>query len=131
VVGVIEDISPPDFFRDALCAEVDPEIFFPEKGGSTKAAKRVCAACTVQQECLESSLTVYVYGTWDGTSERERRQIRRDRNINPRWLGSNVNDINYRPEGFPCRLGCDAVWSTPGSRAAHERFRHQRQEQAS
>jgi WhiB family redox-sensing transcriptional regulator len=65
---------------DALCAETDPEAFFPEKGGSSRAAKRVCAACTVRAECLEYALTFDVrFGVWGGVSERERRRMRRRR----------------------------------------------------
>ena len=29
----------------SLCAQTDPEAFFPEKGGSTREAKRVCVSC--------------------------------------------------------------------------------------
>ena len=36
----------------SLCAQTDPEAFFPEKGGSTREAKRVCQNCTVRTECL-------------------------------------------------------------------------------
>ncbi len=62
---------------DALCAETDPEAFFPEKGGSTREAKRVCGGCTVRAECLESALTNDErFGIWGGLSERERRRIR-------------------------------------------------------
>ncbi len=62
----------------ALCSQVDGEIFFPEKGGSTRAAKRVCAACTVRSECLEFALeTDQPHGIWGGMSERERRRLRR------------------------------------------------------
>lgn len=32
----------------ALCAQTDPESFFPEKGGSTREAKKVCLACEVR-----------------------------------------------------------------------------------
>jgi WhiB family transcriptional regulator, redox-sensing transcriptional regulator len=39
----------------ALCAQTDPEAFFPEKGGSTREAKRVCLSCEVRAECLEST----------------------------------------------------------------------------
>ena len=38
----------------ALCAQTDPEAFFPEKGGSTREAKRVCLSCEVRAECLET-----------------------------------------------------------------------------
>ena len=34
----------------ALCAQTDPEAFFPEKGGSTREAKRVCLTCDVRDE---------------------------------------------------------------------------------
>lgn len=40
----------------ALCAETDPESFFPEKGGSTREAKRICGTCEVRRECLEYAL---------------------------------------------------------------------------
>ena len=40
----------------ALCAQTDPEAFFPEKGGSTREAKRVCLTCDVRGECLEYAL---------------------------------------------------------------------------
>jgi WhiB family redox-sensing transcriptional regulator len=62
---------------DALCAETDPEAFFPEKGGSTREAKRVCAGCSVQAECLQYALdNDERFGIWGGLSERERRRLR-------------------------------------------------------
>jgi len=63
---------------DALCAQTDPEAFFPEKGGSTRDAKKVCAACTVRSECLEYALANDErFGIWGGLSERERRRLRK------------------------------------------------------
>ncbi|WP_456912555.1 WhiB family transcriptional regulator [Geodermatophilus sp. SYSU D00703] len=65
---------------DALCAETDPEAFFPEKGGSTREAKRVCASCPVRMECLEFALgNDERFGIWGGLSERERRRLRLQR----------------------------------------------------
>jgi WhiB family redox-sensing transcriptional regulator len=62
---------------DALCAETDPEAFFPEKGGSTRDAKRVCSGCPVRAECLEFALSNDErFGIWGGLSERERRRLR-------------------------------------------------------
>ena len=62
----------------ALCAQTDPEAFFPEKGGSTREAKRVCQTCEVQTECLEYALEKDErFGIWGGLSERERRRLRR------------------------------------------------------
>ena len=42
--------------EQALCAQTDPEAFFPEKGGSTREAKRICVGCEVKGECLEYAL---------------------------------------------------------------------------
>ena len=62
----------------ALCAETDPEAFFPEKGGSTREAKRICAQCEVRVECLEYALeSDERFGIWGGLSERERRRLQR------------------------------------------------------
>jgi WhiB family redox-sensing transcriptional regulator len=70
-------MAEEDWRLDALCAETDPEAFFPEKGGSTREAKRVCTGCSVRAECLESALTNDErFGIWGGLSERERRRLR-------------------------------------------------------
>jgi WhiB family transcriptional regulator, redox-sensing transcriptional regulator len=62
----------------ALCAETDPEAFFPEKGGSTREAKKICTGCEVRAECLEYALSNDErFGIWGGLSERERRRLRR------------------------------------------------------
>ena len=62
----------------ALCAQTDPEAFFPEKGGSTREAKKVCRGCEVRAECLEFALAHDErFGIWGGMSERERRQLKR------------------------------------------------------
>ena len=62
----------------ALCAETDPEAFFPEKGGSTREAKKICTGCEVRADCLEFALANDErFGIWGGLSERERRRLRR------------------------------------------------------
>ncbi|CAB4545101.1 unannotated protein [freshwater metagenome] len=72
------DGDPLAWQEDALCAQTDPEAFFPEKGGSTRDAKRICAQCTVRAECLEYALkNDERFGIWGGLSERERRRLRR------------------------------------------------------
>lgn len=63
---------------DALCAQTDPEAFFPEKGGSTRDAKRVCSECPVREACLEYAMdNDERFGIWGGLSERERRRLRK------------------------------------------------------
>jgi WhiB family redox-sensing transcriptional regulator len=62
---------------DSLCAQTDPEAFFPEKGGSTRDAKKICTSCEVKTECLEYALANDErFGIWGGLSERERRKLR-------------------------------------------------------
>ena len=62
----------------ALFAQTDPEAFFPEKGGSTREAKKVCLSCEVRSECLEYALeNDERFGIWGGLSERERRRIKK------------------------------------------------------
>ena len=62
------------------CLGVDPDLFFPERGASTREAKEVCRNCIVQNDCLEYALAnSEKFGIWGGMSERERRRIRRQR----------------------------------------------------
>ena len=64
----------------ANCLGVDPDLFFPERGASTKEAKQVCQGCVVREDCLEYALANgEKFGIWGGMSERERRRIRRQR----------------------------------------------------
>ncbi len=66
---------------DARCAEVDPELFFPEPGAPTAPAKRICAGCPVRVECLAYALdTREAHGVFGGLSAQERlRLLRRPR----------------------------------------------------
>jgi len=64
----------------ANCIGVDPDIFFPERGASTREAKSICNACEVRADCLDYALeNSEKFGIWGGTSERERRRLRRQR----------------------------------------------------
>jgi WhiB family redox-sensing transcriptional regulator len=79
--GVVDDeavSNEQEWQERALCAQTDPEAFFPEKGGSTREAKRICAGCEVRAECLDYALANDErFGIWGGLSERERRRLRR------------------------------------------------------
>lgn len=71
--------APPAWYADASCAQTDPELFFPGKGGSPKAAKRICARCPVAAQCLEYALeNDEAFGVWGGTTENQRRGMRRN-----------------------------------------------------
>ncbi len=72
------DLGPAPWMADAKCLDADPDAFFPEKGGSTRDAKRICAACSVRDECLQYALgNDERFGIWGGMSERERRRLKR------------------------------------------------------
>ncbi|MDH3729896.1 MAG: WhiB family transcriptional regulator [Acidimicrobiia bacterium] len=66
----------------ANCRGGNADLFFPERGASTRTAKGICKACVVRDDCLEFAITNgEKFGIWGGLSERERRKIRRDRQI--------------------------------------------------
>ena len=102
--------KPPEWTAGGLCAQVDPELFFLELGGSTREAKAVCAGCEVRAECLAHALAHHErHGVWGGLSERERRRMRNgppvrvpDRRAGTvRQLATSLTD----PE-IATRLGC-------------------------
>ena len=72
-----------DWRQFAACRDTVPDLFFPI--GTTgpavdqiSAAKRVCHGCTVQEPCLNFALaTNQESGVWGGTSEEERRKLRK------------------------------------------------------
>lgn len=64
------------WWERGACLDADSEAFFPEKGGSTRPAKRICQTCPVIDECLEYALANDErFGIWGGKSERERRRL--------------------------------------------------------
>jgi WhiB family redox-sensing transcriptional regulator len=72
-----------DWRLDAACAEVDPELFFPESGQApqTAAAKQVCAGCAVRGPCLEAAVHGPQArddhsGIFAGTTARDRTRLR-------------------------------------------------------
>lgn len=71
-------IPDEPWVADGLCSQVDADMFFPEKGGSTKEAKSICARCEVREECLSYAMANDErFGIWGGYSERERRKLKR------------------------------------------------------
>src|SRR4030065_1737638 len=75
---------------DANCRGANADLFFPERGASARTAKAICRECQVRAECLEFAIvTGEKFGIWGGMSERERRRVRRDRQVLPaRKVGS-------------------------------------------
>ena len=80
--GTVELDGEKSWQDAANCLGVDPDLFFPERGASTREAKEVCRGCVVREDCLEYALANgEKFGIWGGMSERERRRIRRQRAI--------------------------------------------------
>lgn len=76
VSGFMDYLVSPEWMAAGVCAQTDPEIFFPEKGGPVREAKRVCGGCPVKGECLAFALdNGERFGVWGGLSERERRRL--------------------------------------------------------
>lgn len=78
-----------DWVQRARCKEEDPELFFPV-GTSGPAleqierARAICMQCEVREECLEWALASgQDAGVWGGTSEEERKAMRRSRRVGP------------------------------------------------
>lgn len=69
-------------YEQAACKGLPDELMFPTQGEITtvEGAKLVCASCVIVSECLEDNLMM-AYGIVGGTSERERRAIRRQRKL--------------------------------------------------
>ena len=77
--GLFKSDDDVSWQHRALCSQTDPEAFFPEKGGSTRDAKRVCAQCEVREQCLKWAIEHderFVIG--GGMSERARRRDKKE-----------------------------------------------------
>jgi WhiB family redox-sensing transcriptional regulator len=73
-------MSTRDFMVDALCAQTDPDIFFPNPGENARAAKKICAACPVINECLKYALeNGEDEGVYGGMSTWDRRLLMKER----------------------------------------------------
>ncbi len=97
----------------AACRLADPELFFPISSSGraleqVAEAKRICARCPVQRECLAFALgTREVHGVWGGLSEQERQLI---------WRRDSPGTDRGPAERRPHRLRPDDV-PAPGSLA--------------
>ena len=84
----MDDLNPPpdhneqEWMLHAHCRSLAPGEFFPSDGVGVDKARRICAQCSVQPDCLEYALTYRIdHGVWGGASERERRRILRRRRV--------------------------------------------------
>ena len=76
--GLMDGLDFPEWMSRGLCAETDPEAFFPEKGAPSRSARQVCAVCPVRDQCLEYAMEHDErFGIWGGTSARQRRALKK------------------------------------------------------
>ena len=78
LLQIVVDTAELTWMDDAACGTSDGDAWFPEKGGSTRLAKRVCRSCPVRSECLDFALgTNEAFGVWGGLSREERERLQR------------------------------------------------------
>ena len=66
----------PDWMAQAACAGADPALFYATHSATTRLAKRICAGCPVQAECLAHALALDErFGIWGGQAPRSRRRL--------------------------------------------------------
>lgn len=81
---LFEPTADTEWIASALCAQTDPELFFPTGGGPTSQAKKLCLSCEVRDQCLEYALDNNIQeGVWGARSVRERRALKKQRGSNP------------------------------------------------
>ena len=77
--------APMPWTEQALCAQTDPDLWWPEKPGAgyvtidgdrMSHAKAICRRCQVQPECLAWALEHHEEGIWGGTTANERARMR-------------------------------------------------------
>ncbi len=71
--------------REQACADVDPDVFFPDRYTieSTAEAKRICRTCVFLQECGVWAIRTGISdGVWGSLTPYERREIRNDLGLN-------------------------------------------------
>lgn len=119
-----------DFKTHAACRGMDPEFFMPSVGKHGREAKQVCngrpatrnapaiAPCPVKQQCLDYcfSLPGPVVGIWGGTTERERRFIKREQPVTVRARFHHGTEHGYRLHLKQGTKACDSC------RQAHSQF---------
>jgi Transcription factor WhiB len=115
---------PGPWVTRAKCRQSEPDLFFPEKGLSSRPAIMVCLGCPVRQECLDHAL-----GTrralrdlgWDDLTETERRRMKPGDGARPSTAASTVT-ISPRSESIPVAAAISNALTT-GCNATNQRRR--------
>lgn len=110
----------PPVTGDEPCRQ-DPDAFFPESSSmhAPREAKALCACCDIQQECLAYALTVPVTGVWGGTTEKDRRHLRREMGAAPVVAPTDHVDHELVLRSLERRMPVDAVAQLAGTTPRH------------
>lgn len=83
----------------AACLGAPTEVFFVNKGETTRPARAYCARCLVRPDCLDYAVeTRQAAGVWGGSTERERRALRNGR-LAPAELTARVEEKGRAQDG--------------------------------
>jgi WhiB family redox-sensing transcriptional regulator len=74
---------PPAWTEQALCAQIDGDMFYPDDGARRPDIKRICGGCPVRAQCLTAAMAnKEEHGIWGGLTPRERRkQAKHERDL--------------------------------------------------
>lgn len=71
-------VRPPDWMDRALCADADPEGFYPVSGPPSNHVLDLCRACPARAACLDYALTNHeAFGVWGGLGPEARQRLQR------------------------------------------------------
>lgn len=100
----LEDGSPLEWQKDALCNQTDPEAFFPDREDGGKMAKKVCAGCPVKQDCFDYAVSNNEeFGIWGGvdfSTRKYTRRIKQGENNDSRYKGKRTSTVTVRASEF-------------------------------
>lgn len=88
-----------DWERDAVCAQVDPEMWFPDATSPFSPAIKMCNGCPVQRECLQESFDARMeFGVWGGLTATRRLSLlptyfRRSKDDRRKMMGRLVDEL--------------------------------------
>jgi WhiB family redox-sensing transcriptional regulator len=85
------DLQGSEWKLSAVCASVDPSLWFPEVGPPSNKAKELCGLCPVQVECLDYALEQeagesFLWGLYGGKTPTERWKILAARQETERYV---------------------------------------------
>ncbi len=131
-VNPLPMLMPLPWMDRALCANFDPDAWFPTKGGAASIDVRaICDICPVVKECLAHvlSLDVHVEGIWAGLNKEERRKLRPGSNLDRRHDSVRPHGTeaayrrHFRQGTTPCQACTDADSTARAARRQRARER--------